>query len=54
VGKEDIELDHGYLMEDYKLEKVVARDNLEKIVKLFFFNVDFNSLIFNKRGKFKC
>jgi hypothetical protein len=20
VGKEDIELDHGYLMEDYKLE----------------------------------
>jgi hypothetical protein len=21
VGKEDIELDHGYLMEDYKLEK---------------------------------
>jgi hypothetical protein len=25
VGKEDIELDHGYLMEDYKLEKVVSR-----------------------------
>jgi ribosomal protein S18 acetylase RimI-like enzyme len=21
VGKEDIELDHGYLMEDYRLEK---------------------------------
>jgi hypothetical protein len=33
VGKEDIELDHGYLMEDYKLEKkvvAVRRDNLEK------------------------
>jgi hypothetical protein len=23
VGKEDIELDHGYLMEDYKLEKKI-------------------------------
>jgi hypothetical protein len=32
VGKEDIELDHGYLMEDYKLEKIVALfpDNLRK------------------------
>jgi hypothetical protein len=33
VGKEDIELDHGYLMEDYKLEKScssVRRDNLRK------------------------